>query len=192
MLRSLISYGSRWPILVALGLALGLAVGFGVVEAGSTFIYQVNSGTNNYPGPGTNNYDEIRYYATSGSMPSHGYDQRWRVYADQAYPLATEARLISGVYKYGMSDDSKACLYKTLITTEAGSNTRYSYAWWGVTVKEGMYAYRYINWSHDDFHSGDKNLNVSQYMAVPRSDDDCSGGMNFGGYVFHQSNWEVY
>ena len=126
-------------------------------------------------------------------MPTHAYYQRWRLYANSDFPLATVANLISGVYKHASSGSSKACFYKTRITTEAGSNTKWSLAWYGVTLEPSIYTSRSLNWKYDDFHANDKNLNVAQIMVVPfYTNEPCSEGMSYSPAVTHYSNWEVY
>ena len=111
----------RFGYLIVIGLAAGLAVGFGIVHADFA-TYQVKENTNFFPGPDSDDYDTMTH-VSSGGMPSHEYDQRFTLKGKSAYPGATYAKLLSGHYRHRSSGDSKACFYKTLITTEAGSNT---------------------------------------------------------------------
>ena len=186
---------TRWPVLMALGFVVGAAVGLGAVEADMA-IYQVEGGTNNYPGPSVTNYYTTLEYTSQyqGDYPSHRYRQRWSLQADQDYPEATEAELRYGVYRYASGGSSgKACFWKTKIFDEDGNNVEFSDAWTRVTLTSSMYAYRSLDWEYDEFEGGDKNLNVRQIMVVPYvANTLCSSGMSGSPSMFHESVWEVY
>ena len=184
-------FWNRWPILMILGLVAGTAVGYGVVEADFA-TYQIKNGYNYYPGPGTTDYDLMSHNG-NGNVPSHKYDQRWRGKGTSDYPGATFARLVNGRYKHVHSVSSKACFYKTRITTEAGSNKKYGSMWKGLTLEPGMDASRSIGWEYDDFNASDKNLNVAQQMVVPFFNNaPCSAGMSASAMMEHYSDWEVH
>lgn len=189
--NNLISVWGKWQLFMVLGLALGLAVGFGIVEADFA-TYQVDNGNNYYPGPGSNSYDRMSH-TSSGNVPTHAYDQQWRLNGNADYPGATSARLIQGRYKHAQSGSSKACFWKTKITTEAGSNTRWGSIWKGLTLQSGLDSTKYVGWEYNNFHSSDKNLNVSQIMVVPFFNNaPCSAGMSGSTAMEHYSDWEVH
>ena len=129
-------------------------------------------------------------HTSSGNVPTHKYDQRWKLKGTSGYPGTTYAKLLNGRYKHAHSVTSKACFWKTKITTEAGSNTVWGSIRKGQTLESGLDASRTVNWEYDDFHASDKNLNVSQIMVVPFFNDaPCSAGMSASAAMEHYSDW---
>ena len=177
--------------LMVLGLLAGLALGFGIVHADFA-TYQVKTGTNFFPGPDHDDYDDMRH-TSSGGVPTHDYFQRFILKGKSAYPGATYAKLSHGHYKYRSTTDGKTCFYKTLITTEAGNNTLWGSMWSGVTLNGSLNHARRITWEYSSFSANDKNLNVAQKMAVPFwSNQDCSYGMSFSNLMEHYTDWQVH